>query len=98
MKFKQWNCDLKFAKYGNGCTAIMLVAAEDDEIPGEPIATASVNLEDGVVGEGEIAIKDYSENEGMLEAMVDAGIVSEPLRMEASGYVEIPVCKLLITP
>lgn len=95
VKFKQWNCKVVFGKYHNGNTTIQLVADEFDEFPGEPIATASVNLEDGVVGEGKVAIKDYSENEGMLDVMIEAGIVSTPVRLEMRGFVTIPICKLL---
>lgn len=43
---------------------------------------------------GEVAIKDYSENEGMLATMINHGIVHPPHRYAASGYVTIPVCKL----
>lgn len=94
VKFKEWVCDVEFAFYGNGSPAIRLNDATD----GSPVAVASVNLE-GIakVKKGEIAIKDYSENEGMLKAMMDAGIVSKPLRYAPSGFVSIPICKLLIT-
>jgi hypothetical protein len=93
VKFKEWVCDVEFCEYGNGTPAIRL----NDAIDGSPVAVASVNLE-GIskVETGEIAIKDYSENQGMLKALKDVGIVSEPIRHVKSGYVNIPVCKLLI--
>jgi hypothetical protein len=59
-----------------------------------PYMTASVNV--GHADPNEVAIKDYSENEGILQAMVEAGIVSEPIRTVKSGFVEIPICRLLI--
>ena len=59
-----------------------------------PYMTASVNV--GHADPDEVAIKDYSENEGILKAMVEAGIVSEPVRTVQSGFVEIPICKVLI--
>jgi hypothetical protein len=94
VKFKEWNCDVNFRNYGNSGIAICL----DDVIDGSPVAVASVNLE-GIaeVNKGEIAIKDYSENEGMLDTLVNAGIVSKPLRYVQSGFVQIPICKLLKT-
>ena len=93
VKFKEWTCNVEFAFYGNGSPAIKLSDIND----GSPVAVASVNLE-GIakVKKGEIAIKDYSENEGMLKTMMDAGIVSKPLRYVPSGFVTILICKLLI--
>ena len=41
-------------------------------------------------------IKDYSENEGVLKSLIDAGIISEPLYSVTTGFVEVAVCKLLI--
>lgn len=55
----------------------------------------TVNVADGEVRDGEVAIKDYSEGEGVLAALVGAGIVSEPLRYAPSGWVKIPICKVL---
>ena len=48
--------------------------------------------------EGLVAIKDYSENEGVLEALVKGGIVSEPMHYFPTGYVQVPICKLLVEP
>jgi hypothetical protein len=44
----------------------------------------------------EMAIKDYSENAGLLQVLIDAGVVSEPVGYVRSGFVEIPVCDLLM--
>lgn len=41
---------------------------------------------------GEIAIKDYSENVGMLLEMQKLGLVKEVVRLERQGFVQIPVC------
>jgi hypothetical protein len=61
----------------------------------EPFMVASVNLPDEKLENDEIAIKNYSENKGILEALIEAKIVSEPLRFVQSGFVSIPICKLL---
>ena len=74
----------------DGSSAITLI---DEE--GYPYMTPSVHVQG--LGPDEIAIKDYSENEGILDVLVQAGIVSKPHRQVQSGYVTIPVCKLLIT-
>lgn len=58
------------------------------------VATASVGLRVSVPP-GYVAIKDYSENSGMLQALVEAKIVAEPSYYVPSGFVEIPVCEVL---
>lgn len=78
VKFSNWLCNVVFAEYRNGGTAIRLV----DAVDGMPVATASVwvgGLER--VDADEIAIKDYSENEGMLTALIEGGIVHPPHRL-----------------
>lgn len=44
----------------------------------------------------EVAIKDYSECEGVLGELFRVGAVASPHRYIASGHVMIPVCKLLV--
>ena len=91
VKFKVWDTIVRREEYANGRTALVLV----DALDGSPIATASVNLPDVELAEDEVCIKDYSENEGMLDALVREGIVSETVRHVPSGFVTIPICKLL---
>lgn len=65
--------NLVFAQYSNGQTAIKLV-----EPSGETLALATVNLEGLSApppGPDQVWIKDWSENEGMLEALIQAGVV-----------------------
>lgn len=61
---------------------------------GEGYAVASLNVDEHLDA-GEVAIKDYSENEGMLNTLVSAGIVSEPVRWLLCGHVLVPICRLL---
>jgi hypothetical protein len=92
VKFKDWDCIVAYAQYGNGRTAIQLMAEDD----GQPIAIASVNLPDEPMEADEIAIKDYSENEGMLDCLVEAKIVSHALRfVRISQWVTVPICHLM---
>lgn len=45
--------------------------------------------------DNEIAIKNYSENEGILDILIEQGVINEPHRYVSSGYVNnIPVCTL----
>jgi len=93
VKFKEWMCYLVFDKYrNNDRTAIQLYEVDTDE----PVATATVNLPQVPLKENQVIIKDYSENEGMLLSLVMAGIISEPIAVVKSGFVECPICNLLI--
>lgn len=79
-------------KYPNGRLALEFLDLED----GCPITVATVNLPEASISDGEVAIKNYSENAGILQELVEQGVVSAPLRYESSGFVQIPICKILI--
>lgn len=59
-----------------------------------PLATASVNvpqqLPDGVMG-----VKDWSENEGMLQFLVDNGLVEDTGLTLTSGFVVIHLVRVI---
>jgi hypothetical protein len=93
VQFKEWPCILQFDRYAKGNRlCISLLHAEE----GDPVATATVNIPGEEIEDDEVIIKDYSENEGMLTALVNAGVVSVPVRYVSQGFVICPVCKLLI--
>lgn len=92
VKFKQWECYISIDHYFTGNEAIQLYDVES----GEPVLTASVNIPDHRLAAGTIAIKNYSENEGIFDILVKAKIVSEPLYYVKSGFVTIPICDLLV--
>lgn len=91
--FRGMQLEVSFRRYpDNQRTAICLGDIET----GEPYATATVNIPDIPLGPTEVLVKDYSENTGMLEALEHAGIVRRTGRCVRSGFVEIPVCELLV--
>lgn len=92
IEFDGYTCVIEVLRYQNGRPALQLV----DAYGGAPVATATVNLPDEVLEPGEVAIKDYSENEGMLAVLVKAGIVGAPVRTVTSGWVTVPICPLLM--
>jgi hypothetical protein len=94
VKFLQWECYLVFARYANGRLAIRLMDINDHD----EVATATVNIPNVILAENEIIIKDYSENDGMLAALVYGGIVKNPHRYCTTGFVSCPICKLIINP
>lgn len=58
----------------------------------EDIADVTANISTPMP-KGCIAVKDYSENTGMLREMQRLGVVTEVLAFCPSGYVSLPVCK-----
>jgi hypothetical protein len=57
---------------------------------------ATTNMPEFDIPEDCTAIKSYSENEGVLKFLQDNKIVGEVLYFIKSGYVRIPVVKVLI--
>lgn len=93
VKFMQWDCDVDICRYKDDYANNAIVLGADNM----PITTASINVSSqvGKLPDDLVAIKDYSENEGMLAALVAAGIVeSDVVGVVPSGFVEIPVCRL----
>lgn len=91
-KFKTKYIDEEMAyamlgRYADGAVAMTIHSAVTDE----RLVTASVNLSQyGLEPQkfDNIFVKDWSENEGVLKALLQAGVVSEPVRVVEFGYVE----------
>ncbi len=94
MKFSgpygEYEIDIKMSKYTNGQHRMDFIDIED----GFPVLVASVSIQENISSD-EMAIKDYSENEGVLKFLMEKGIVSSPLKYFNSGFVRIPLCKLM---
>jgi len=91
VKFKQYNCVIEKLAYRNERIALELI----NEKNGEPVLVATVNIPGEKLNVNEVIIKNYSENEGILEALIRREILSFPLRY-ACDNPGMPVCKLLI--
>lgn len=83
---------VRFGRYNDPPNAVIQLYAPD----GSPDCTASVNPDTVILPPNYVGIKDWSENEGVLRELIDAGIVSEPEMWWPSGFVEIAFCKILI--
>lgn len=59
---------------------------------GFPYATCTTYV-DGLAPD-EIAVKNWSENEGMLDVLIANNIVCPPHRWVESGFVLVPICRL----
>lgn len=91
-KYGGYDVTLKKSTYSNGRTAI--VAMDED---GCMAFTATVNLPEYQIPDNYAFIKDYSENEGVLNFLVENNIVEEVVGYVPSGYVTIPLCKINMT-
>jgi len=72
--------------------ALLLTDVED----GSPVAKATTNMPEVSIGEYDIIVKDYMENEGMMGALVNAGVV-DPTPIAYAyplSYVVFPVMRL----
>ena len=84
-------CVTKFARYDNHRHAIVLVHAET----GEPMYKATVNVPDIHLAVDEIIVKSYAENEGVLMALIDAGVIGSGTTIYSSGHATIHKARLL---
>ena len=79
---------LQLGTYPTGNLAVQLVA------DGEDYATLSVNMQDVTLAASEFLFKTYSENDGLLEAMIAAGTVVV-IRIEDTAAGSLPVCQVV---
>lgn len=82
-------CDLVIERSGNN-TRLRLVNDNG------PMATCTASSTGIPVPAGCVAIKDYSENEGMLDALMSAGVVSAPVGFIEQEFVRLHICRLLV--
>lgn len=94
-KWNQFTCIPSIDSYSNNQRkAIQLIDPED----GSNIAVATVNIPEATIADDEVIIKNYSENEGIEEALIEAGIIDAPIvKTVQTGYVTCNVHKLLIS-
>jgi hypothetical protein len=81
--------DIETGRYANERLAVQLVEN------GEDFATVSVNLPDEAIGPNEFAFKNYSENEGLLEELLQANVIEVTGRVTRSML--LPICRLTET-
>lgn len=87
VKFHGTECIVRARKYNNGNLAIDLLESET----GDLYTTCTVNV--GLTPARYVAVKDYSENEGMLDFLKEIGLVGDTKYTVQSGFV-VPVVEL----
>ena len=78
---------VKVDRYLNNRIALQL----NDAIDGQPYAVATVNMPEVLLADNEVLIKDYSENEGMMDFLTKYNIVTPTQNGIQSGFVWLPV-------
>lgn len=86
--YASYDVYLKKGFYANGRIAIKAFDFE-----GAPAFVATVNVPEEDIGNDEMFIKDYAENQGVLAFLRENHIVTDLVRYVKSGYVDIPLCK-----
>jgi hypothetical protein len=93
--FRHWRCRVIKALYAADHSIRLDLRAIDD---GDPIAVATVCLVAyGLTPPDEHCyIKDYSENAGMLGALIDAGVIEYTGVTVPIGHARAHLCRVLI--
>ena len=95
IQHKEYKCKVHFQKYqNNNNTAILLYGAPETDYEHELITIATVNG-DITLPKNIVGIKTWSENEGIVQSLVDGNVI-KPFLLggEPTGYVVIEHYKL----
>lgn len=92
MVFNEKECVVKKDRYVNGRAKIDL----HDSVSGVPITTATINIPEFPLEDDEVIIKNYFENKGMVDALVEHRIAKRTGRICVHQYVVAPIVKILI--
>lgn len=80
------DCYFQLGRYTNNNLAVFIVSRTEG-----PITKVTINP-DTRIPDTMIAIKDYSENEGMVDWLISMDIIErDPVFTIPSGYVDVPV-------
>lgn len=89
--FRGYDYKVIYSRYvNNQRISISLI----DLISHEPYLVATVNLADEDLEYNEVAIKTWTENDGILKALIENDIVSPPHRQVPVGYTTAHICYL----
>ena len=86
-------CTIKWYRYTHGGSIAMQLWCSEG-----PMCRATVNIPNLRLAPDEVVIKDYSENHGVQEALIKAGIIEDTGETACCGYAICSICKLLVIP
>lgn len=85
--------NLVFKRYETGQIAMLLIAED-----GTQLAHITRHVPGQDIRYKQVVIKDYSENKGLLQTLIDNRIVSLPRKTIRVGFTELHVCDLEVEP
>ena len=84
---------IEAGRYHDGTMAIRLVLDTGQPVLVPTVCLSHLNIKPA---EGNVFIKNWSENEGILESLQESGILGESVAQHKTGFVTADECKLLI--
>jgi len=87
----------EFTAYANGRTCMVLTYWDDEMEGWFPFAKVTTNLPDQHLNEGEVFVKDWSENEAIVAHLESLGVLTRTGREVISGFVAPAVMVLDIS-
>lgn len=86
---EEFNLYPTFNTYGNGRLAISF-----EDIHEGPYGHLTINMPNDHLNPGEVFVKNWSVNEGLVRTLIDAGWINFTGREVLSGFVAVPVAVL----
>lgn len=92
-------CEVRWEAYPNGKLLVRLVdAGEESEAAfGNPVAVATADIETRMDAD-EIAVRDHSDNEGMVDALMAAGVIMPCFTVFYVGSYNARFARCRLTP
>jgi hypothetical protein len=100
-KYVKGDVELRIGRYNNAHGPLALLLHDPES--GERLCLATVNIPEIMLPLGHTFIKGWSENEGIPEALLAAGIITEPEEswlktpFQVSPWVEVRMYRLALT-
>lgn len=91
-KTKYENCEAYIVERTYANNRVMHLTVHHAET-GEPLCVATTNVPGYRPAENHVLIKDWSENEGVFNALYSAGIISTVQRYVKTGFVKAYECE-----
>lgn len=88
--FQDYNCNIIMERYQKGSLSLRLV----DTVDQCPVCRATSNLIDVAPKPNEVLIKNYAENHGVLQALVDSGLASDTGKTVDTGHAQLNICHI----
>lgn len=96
LTIKSWYNDERLTVIGATYRENHAPALQLRDEQGHAAATASVNIPEMILPVGHVLIKNWFENEGVLSALVEAGIVIDTGTVVPCGHAQANLCRLKV--